>query len=134
MKLHRGTIFCLWIAATAQLFPLTAQHEKHAALVDLDFKTVQPWWPGNWDIGKGIADLIVIDLLRNRTVAVTGPQGASESVIPETILGVNAVIVGSSRQFGLEDNSQSGTVAPLGGFSGSNLNTRQGKASVVCTI
>ena len=35
------------------------------ALLDFDFGTVQQWWSGNWDIGKGISDMIV-DELANR--------------------------------------------------------------------
>ena len=26
------------------------------SVFDLDFGSVQQWWSGNWDIGKGIAD------------------------------------------------------------------------------
>ena len=30
------------------------------AVLDLDFGSVQQWWSGNWDIGKGVADLLEI--------------------------------------------------------------------------
>ena len=40
------------------------------ALLDFDFGTVQQWWSGNWDIGKGIADLLVDELVNDGTYRV----------------------------------------------------------------
>ena len=36
-----------------------AADKKRVAVMNFDFGTVQQWWSANWDIGKGISDLIV---------------------------------------------------------------------------
>ncbi len=48
---------------------LVAQ-KKRVAIVDFDFGTVQRWWGGNWDIGKGIADMVVNELVNDGTLSV----------------------------------------------------------------
>ena len=54
------------------------------ALLDFDFGTVQQWWSGNWDIGKGIADLLVDELVndgsypRHRAEAARRHPGRAE--------------------------------------------------------
>ena len=48
---------------------LVAQ-KKRVAIVDFDFGTVQQWWGGNWDIGKGIADMVVNELVNDGTYSV----------------------------------------------------------------
>jgi curli biogenesis system outer membrane secretion channel CsgG len=49
------------------------------------------------------------------------------------VLGVNAIVVGSITQFGLEDKSLNvgGIVGRLGGFGGGKVGTKEGKATVV---
>ena len=47
-----------------------AEARKRVALMDFDFGTVQRWWSGNWDIGKGIADLVVTNLVKDGTYSV----------------------------------------------------------------
>jgi curli biogenesis system outer membrane secretion channel CsgG len=58
------------------------------ALLDFDFGTVQQWWSGNWDIGKGISDMIVDELVndgsfrvieRKRLDAILAEQNFSNS-------------------------------------------------------
>ena len=56
------------------------------AVLDLDYGTVQQWWSGNWDIGKGVADMIVDELVndgsfrvieRKRLDAILAEQGVT---------------------------------------------------------
>ena len=53
---------------------LFGQSKKRVALMDFEFGTVQQWWSGNWDIGKGIADMIVTDLVKDGTYSVIGAK------------------------------------------------------------
>ena len=41
--------------------------KKRVAILDFDFASIQHWWEGNWDIGKGISDLLVTRLVKNGT-------------------------------------------------------------------
>jgi curli biogenesis system outer membrane secretion channel CsgG len=111
---------------------------------------VQHWWSGNWDIGKGIADLIVTSMVKDGTFSVIERKkldailqeqnfSNSDRANPTSaakigkVLGVNAIVVGSITQFGLEDKSLNvgGIVGRLGGFGGGKVGTKEGKATVV---
>ena len=114
-----------------------AADKKRVAVMNFEFGTVQQWWSGNWDIGKGISDMIVNELVtagtyrvieRNRLDQILAEQDLGESgrANPNSaakvgkILGVNAMIVGTITQFGTEK----------GGFSGGSYGTSKGKAKV----
>ena len=68
----------MMVAATALLTlvsatPVLAQSRASrptVAVLDLDFAAVQRWWEGNWDVGKGVADLIVDELVNDGTYRV----------------------------------------------------------------
>ena len=111
---------------------------------------MQQWWSGNWDIGKGIADIIVTDLVKDGTFSVVERKkldailqeqnfSNSDRANPTSaakigkVLGVNAIIVGSITQFGLEDKSLNvgGMLGTLGGWGAGKVGTKQGKANVV---
>jgi curli biogenesis system outer membrane secretion channel CsgG len=126
-----------------------AEAKKRVALLDFDFAAVHRWWSGDWDVGKGIADLIVTSLVTDGTYSVIERKkldsilqeqnfSNSDRANPTTaakigkVLGVNAIIVGSVTQFGLEDKSLN-----LGGIGGTwkglgagNVGTKKGKAQV----
>ena len=104
------------------------------ALLDFDFGTVQQWWSGNWDIGKGISDLIVDELVndgsfrvieRKRLDAILAEQNFSNSERADPsaatvaklgkVLGVKYLIVGSITKFGMEQKKQG---IGGGGFGG----------------
>ena len=56
----------LALAALAVAAPAGAQSTRPTvAILDLDYGTIQHWWEGNWDIGKGVADLIVDGLVED---------------------------------------------------------------------
>ena len=97
---------------------LVAQ-KKRVAIVDFDFGTVQRWWGGNWDIGKGIADMVVNELVNDGTLSVierkkmdlvlaeqnfsnSNRADASSAAKIGKLLGVNGMVVGSITQFGTE--------------------------------
>ena len=124
------------------------------AVLDLDFGTVQRWWEGNWDIGKGVADLIVDGLVedgsyrvieRKRLDAILAeqnfsnsdradPSAASVAKIGQA-LGVKYLIVGSITKFGTEnkDFKVGGGGWGGAGFGLGKVGTSQGKATVAIT-
>jgi curli biogenesis system outer membrane secretion channel CsgG len=147
MKLHKLVGVCLVLLLASSL---SAQEpRKRVALLDFDFGTVQHWWSGNWDIGKGISDLIVTSLVKDGTYSVIERKkldtilqeqnfSNSDRANPTSaakigkVLGVNAIVVGSITQFGLEDKSLNvgGIAGRLGGFGGGRLGKKEGKANV----
>ncbi len=135
--------------------PALAQASRPTvALLDFDFGSVQKWWSGNQDIGKGIADLIVDELVndgsfrvieRKRLDAILAEQNFSNSQRADPsakavaaigkALGVKYLIVGSITKFGVEDNKQSVNAGAFGGgkFGVGNVGKSQGKANVAIT-
>ena len=124
------------------------------ALLDFDFGTVQQWWSGNWDIGKGIADLLVDELVndgtyrvieRKRLDAIMAEQNFSNSERADPsaatvakigkVLGVKYLIVGSITKFGLEQKKQGigGAGFGHGGFGLGSIGREKGKANVAIT-
>ena len=48
----------LALASLGGATDVSAQSKRPTvALLDFDYGTVQQWWSGNWDIGKGISDM-----------------------------------------------------------------------------
>lgn len=141
-------VFILIISFTALIFP--ASDKKRVAILNFDFGTVHRWWSGDWDIGKGIADLIVTELVKDGTYSVI-ERKALDAVLAEQnfsnsnradattaarigkLLGVNVILVGSITQFGTEDKSLNvgGIAGRFGGFGGGKVGTSKGKANVV---
>ena len=124
------------------------------ALLDFDFGTVQQWWSGNWDIGKGIADLLVDELVndgtyrvieRKRLDAILAEQNFSNSERADPsaatiakigkVLGVKYLIVGSITKFGLEQKKQGIGGGGFGhvGFGIGAIGREKGKANVAIT-
>jgi curli biogenesis system outer membrane secretion channel CsgG len=135
------SLFASVVAASPQ--------KKRVAILDFDFATVQKWWDGNWDIGAGVSDLVVKDLVRDGRYSVI-ERRALESVLAEQnfsnsdranastaakigqVLGVDAIIVGSITQFGTENKKTGvgGFFGHVGGFGGGAVGTSSGKAKV----
>jgi len=129
-----------------------ATPRKRVSVMDFEFGTVQRWWDGNWDIGKGISDLLVDRLLsegtfsvieRRKLDTVLAEQNFSTSERADSssaarigkVLGVNAIILGSVTQFGTEkkDFNAGGIGGGRGGLGAGKMGTREGKASVAIT-
>jgi curli biogenesis system outer membrane secretion channel CsgG len=125
------------------------------AVLDLEFGSVQQWWSGNWDIGKGVADLIVDELVndgayrvieRKRLDAILAEQNFSNSERADPsaatvaqvgkALGVRYLIVGSITKFGTEDKSTKVGGGGWGGgrFGVGSVGTSKGKATVALTM
>lgn len=139
------------IIITMAVIPLAAQ-KKRVAVMDFDFASVQRWWEGNWDIGKGISDMIVDQLVNDGTYSVierkqldtiiaeqnfsnSDRADASSAAKIGKVLGINAIITGSITQFGVEKKgfSVGGIGGKWGGFGGGKVGTQKGKASVKLT-
>lgn len=136
--------------------PASAQSSRPTvAILDLDYGAIQRWWEGNWDIGKGIADLIVDGLVedgsyrvieRKRLDAILAEQNFSNSDRADPsaasvakigkALGVKYLLVGSITKFGTE---KKGMGVGGGAFGGGKLGigrvgTEKGKANVAVTV
>jgi curli biogenesis system outer membrane secretion channel CsgG len=154
-KFSPGFWLLLVIALVAFAGPAAAQSKRPAvALMDFDFASIQHWWSGNQDIGKGIADLIVDGLLedgsyrvieRKRLDAILAEQNFSNSdrADPDAAqvakigkaLGVKYLIVGSITKFGMEDKKTGigGGLWGAGKFGLGDVGTKKGKATVGIT-
>lgn len=125
------------------------------AILDLDFGSVQQWWSGNWDIGKGVADLVVDELVndgsyrvieRKRLDAILAEQNFSNSERADPsagavakigkALGVKYLIVGSITKFGTENRNLGVGGGAFGGgrFGRGRVGTSKGKATVALTL
>jgi curli biogenesis system outer membrane secretion channel CsgG len=115
----------------------SAQHKKRVAVLNFDYATVQSTvssvFGTNVDVGKGISDLLVQQLVtdakyslieRNAIEKIMNEQNFANSdrVDPTSaakigkILGVDAVIMGSITQFGRDDQNKTIGGGALGGY------------------
>lgn len=146
----------LGLAFAAVPAPVAAQSSRPTvAILDLDFGSVQQWWSGNWDIGKGIADLLVDELVndgsyrvieRKRLDAILAEQNFSNSDRADPsaasvasigkALGVKYLIVGSITKFGTENRNLGVGGRGWGGgkFGVGRVGTSKGKAFVGLTL
>ncbi|MBZ5584638.1 MAG: curli production assembly protein CsgG [Acidobacteriia bacterium] len=114
------------LVCAAALVPANAQQKKRVAVMNFDYATVQSQvsalFGTNQDIGKGIADLLVDQLVSDGSYSVI-ERKALDKILAEQnfsnsdradattaakiarILGVDAMIVGSITQFGRDDKS-----------------------------
>ncbi|MPY86790.1 MAG: hypothetical protein GEU99_02605 [Luteitalea sp.] len=136
--------------------PAAAQSDRPTvAILDLDFGAVHQWWSGDWDIGKGVADLIVDGLLedgayrvieRKQLDAILAEQDFSNSDRAEPgaaavaeigkAFGVRYLIVGSITKFGTEKKKLGIGGRSWGGgkFGVGNIGTEKGKATVALAL
>ena len=149
MKKLGCTVLALVLCSTG----LSAQERKRVAVLDFDFASVQRWWDDNWDIGKGVADMIVDELVNDGTYSVI-ERTQLDAVLDEQdfsnsdranlnsaaeiggLLGVDAIVVGSITQFGVERRrfGLGGIGARLTrGLVGGGVGTQRGTAAVQLT-
>ena len=146
----------LAVVATPDLAAAQSKSSRPTvAVLDLDFGSVQQWWSGNWDIGKGVADLLVDELVndgsfrvieRKRLDAILAEQNFSNSerADPDAAsvakigkaLGVKYLIVGSITKFGTENKNMGVNGGAFGGgkFGIGKVGTSKGKATVAVTV
>jgi curli biogenesis system outer membrane secretion channel CsgG len=147
----------LLLATALVALPCTAAAQSKrptVALVDFDFASIQRWWDGNQDIGKGIADMVVDGLVedgtyrvieRKRLDAVLAEQDFSNSdradpsqaevVKIGKALGVKYLVIGSVTKFGMEDKNTrvGGGLFGARRFGVGDVGTKKGKATVAIT-
>ena len=120
------------------------------AILNFDYGTIEHWWSGNQDIGQGISDLLVDELVndgsyrvieRKRLDAILAEQNfaQSERADPSAktlaavgkVLGVKYMIVGSVTKFGTEKSNKSFGAGGFGSRYGiGEMGTSKGKANV----
>jgi curli biogenesis system outer membrane secretion channel CsgG len=130
----RRFIWLVCLAIFATIAP--AQQKKRVAVFDFEYGTVQSSsaaiFGTNVDVGKGIADLMVDNLVRSGVYSVI-ERKALDKVMTEQnfsnsnradpttaaklgkLLGVDAIIIGSVTEFGRDDKA---TNVGAGGFGG----------------
>src|SRR6266540_1779016 len=146
----------LLVFAAAVVPALAAQappSKRRVAVLDFDYATVREYvldiFGRDEDIGKGIADMLVTDLVRNGTYSVierkqldrilqeqnfqqSGRADATSAVQLARILGVDAIIIGSITQFGRDDKKLGigGAGVRVGGIGLGGIGRKTAKAVV----
>ena len=150
-----GAVMLTGMAATLPAAAQSRSSRPTVAVLDLDFGSVQQWWSGNWDIGKGVADLIVDELVndgsfrvieRKRLDAILAEQNFSNSDRADPsassvakigkALGVKYLVVGAITKFGTENRNVGVGGGAFGGgrFGLGKVGTSKGKATVALTV
>ena len=122
--MKRLTILVLAALLGAGTLAAQSPAKRRVAVLDFDYATVHQYvydlFGSDQDIGKGIADMLVTNLVRNGTYSVierkqldrvlqeqnfqqSGRADPSSAVQLARILGVDAIIIGSITQFGRDD-------------------------------
>ena len=151
----RLSVLSLAIAGLAMVTGHAQSKPPTVALLDFDFGTVEHWWSGNQDIGKGIADLVVNALVddgtflvvdRKRLQSVLGEQNLSNSERADPsaktvaqlqkILGAKYLITGTITKFGAENSNKSVGAGGIGGgkLGIGNVGKSSGKANVAISL
>jgi curli biogenesis system outer membrane secretion channel CsgG len=126
------------VAAAAMTGSAHAQGSKRpsVAVMDFDYGAVNNWWSGVWgnyDIGKGMADQVMDQLLEDGTFRVVerkkldtilaeqdfahsdrADPGAAKLSKLGKVLGVKYIITGSITKFGGEQKKQGGSIHGIG--------------------
>ncbi len=154
MRLIQRTLVAgVLLMATALALPVNAQSSRPSiAVLSFDYGTIQRWWSGTEDIGEGISDLIVDELVndgsfrvfeRKRLNTLLAEQNFQDSdrVDPTAklakigkMLGVKYVVAGSVTKFGTEQSSKGVGAGGFGSrFGVGAVGTSKGKANVAIT-
>jgi len=145
----------LLLAITVLSGAVAAQFARPTvAVLNFDYGTVQKWWSGNQDIGEGISDMLVDELVndgsfrvieRKRLDAILAEQNFSNSERADPnaktlaavgkALGVKYLIVGSITKFGTEASNKKVGGGMFGGgkFGLGSVGKSEGKANVAIT-
>ncbi len=149
-----GAVLAALVASAGPAYA-QASSRPTVAILDLDYGAINHWWEGNWDIGKGVADLIVDGLVedgsyrvieRKRLDAILAEQNFSNSERADPsakavaqigkALGVKYLLVGSITKFGTEkkDVGVGGGAFGGGKFGIGKVGTQKGKATVAVAL
>jgi curli biogenesis system outer membrane secretion channel CsgG len=150
----RSPIVALASLAAVLVAPLAAQTERPTiAILNFDYGTVQHWWSGNQDIGAGISDMLVDELVndgtyriieRQRLDAILAEQNLAQSERADPsaktlvqigkLLGARYVVTGSVTKFGTEKDTKQVSGGGWGSrFGVGSVGTAKGKANVAVT-
>ncbi len=149
--MKRLTLILLLAVVAAPVLAQTPAR-KRVAVLDFDYATVRSYvadiWGSDQDVGKGIADMLVTQLVRNGNYSViernkldqvlreqnfqqSGRADASTAAQLGRLLGVDAIIIGSITQFGRDDKKVGiGGGVRVGGIGLGGVGRRQAKAVV----
>jgi curli biogenesis system outer membrane secretion channel CsgG len=142
MKLKLVTVLLVVLAVAGMTASAEAQSKRPTvAVMDFDYSAVNNWWSGVWgnyDVGKGMADMVVDELInegsfrvieRKRIDTVLAEQDFAQSDRADPsaakmakmgkVLGVRYIIAGSITKFNTSDKKYgaAGIVrGPLGGL------------------
>lgn len=151
--MKRVSVLLLAFAVSAGSLTAQAPPKRRIAVLDFDYATVHQWvydiFGSDQDIGKGIADMLVTNLVRNGTYSVierkqldqvlreqnfqqSGRADPSSAVQLAKILGVDAIIIGSITQFGRDDKKLGvgGAGVHVGGIGIGGFGKKSAKAVV----
>jgi len=151
--MKRVSVLLLALAVGAGSLTAQAPTKRRIAVLDFDYATVHQWvydiFGSDQDIGKGIADMLVTNLVRNGTYSVierkqldqvlreqnfqqSGRADPSSAVQLAKILGVDAIIIGSITQFGRDDKKLgvAGAGVHVGGIGIGGFGKKSAKAVV----
>jgi curli biogenesis system outer membrane secretion channel CsgG len=151
--MKRVSVLLLALAVGAGSLTAQAPTKRRIAVLDFDYATVHQWvydiFGSDQDIGKGIADMLVTNLVRNGTYSVierkqldqvlreqnfqqSGRADPSSAVQLAKILGVDAIIIGSITQFGRDDKKLGvgGAGVHVGGIGIGGFGKKSAKAVV----
>lgn len=140
--------------AALVVVPVSARQSTRptVAVLDFDYGSVDNWWGSNVDIGKGISDMLVDELLddgsfrlieRKKLEGVLGEQDFNQSdrVDPTAkaakygkVLGAKYLIYGTITKFGTENSNKSVGGGGFGSkFGVGSVGKSSGKATVAVT-
>lgn len=123
MKPRQSMLFFLVALMVILIFSgmaLGARNNKpRVAVLPFDDGSIEHWWGNNWQVGTGISDMIVTDLLEKNCFRLIEREqidkilkeqdfGASGRVDPKTaakigkILGVQYIIIGKVTEFSIQ--------------------------------
>jgi curli biogenesis system outer membrane secretion channel CsgG len=136
--------------------PAPSGRKKRIAIFDFDYATVHAGVAGIFgqdvDIGKGIADLLVTDLVKDGTYSIIERKALDKIMTEQNfsnsdranpnsaaklgkLLGVDAILVGSITEFGNETKNvgAGGGGGGFGGFGLGGFGHKNSKANVAVT-
>ncbi len=139
-------------AATAAATSEPRTTRPTAAVLDFDYGTIDNWWGNSMDIGKGIADMLVDELLqtgeirlleRKQIESVLGEQDlansnradvtAKQAATLGKVLGAKLLIVGTITTFGSEEHDLGGSAGVMAGRFFGGAGAKKTTASVALT-
>lgn len=139
------------IGAVAPQSAVAQEQKKRIAVLDFDFHAVQKWWEGDWNVGGGIADILVTKFFEDGTFELVDRK-AIDAVLKEQdmtntdrfdagsaaklgqLLGADALLTGSITQFGTEKGGTGGIGGILGSKSGALGKVGMEKTKAKCVI